>query len=74
MKVKPPRVACGCGRDFVQWHISIFARAKIDSMEYEIAISILAELTAVKNAVMLPDKMSVAESKERYDAAVSLSI
>ena len=41
---------------------------------YEIAISILAELTAVKNAVMLPDKMSVAESKERYDAAVSLSI
>jgi len=31
-------------------------------------------LTAVKNAVMLPDKMSVAESKERYDAAVSLSI
>ena len=41
---------------------------------YEIAISILAELTAVKNAVMLPEQMTIIEGKRRYDEALSQSI
>ena len=72
MKVKPPRVACGCGREFVQWHD--FRGAIMDSMDMAVLQACVHWLTAVKHAVMLPDKMSVAESKERYDAAVSLSI
>ncbi len=38
---------------------------------YEIAISILAELTAVKNAVMLPWEISIAEGKRREAETVS---
>jgi xanthine dehydrogenase accessory factor len=33
----------------------------------EIAISILAELTAIRNGVALPDKMSVAAAKDEMD-------
>jgi len=40
---------------------------------YEIAISILAELTAVKNAVHLPAQASIAEGKRLLDQAFAQS-
>jgi len=37
----------------------------------EIAVSILAEITAVKNGVMLPDAATIAVAKERLSTSVA---
>jgi xanthine dehydrogenase accessory factor len=37
----------------------------------EIAISILAEITAVKNGVVLPDAVMIATAKERVEPSVA---